>query len=332
MLRASRRMALAGLACAAALGVTACGPVHAGAAATVGDTRITSNQVQTGAATMLNDAGTKASAAADPTGLQRQVLTNLIRDQLVAKGAQLKGVTVTEAAVQNQLADLSKQSGSRRQLEQTAAQHGIAAADLHDFIYYQLLQQSLEAKLTVGQTLETVHLKGIVVTQKPLADEALNRALADPTSFADLAQQYSQDPTSKANGGDLGDFATSSLPDPVKTDVETKALNVPFEETDGSTYYVFLITSRGKQPLLKTSAGQQLAQQALTSYLLSLNKQYPVKVSPRYGSWDQQSQAVTVAGTGSSPLSVPDAGGHSGSNGAALPSSSASPSAAPSAG
>ncbi len=326
--RVSRRIALAGLVTATVLGLAACGPVHSGAAATVGDTRITTNQVQAAASTKLNDPGTQKAAQADPAAMRRGVLSQLIKDDLIARGAKLKGVAVSEADVQHEIATAVQQSGSRQALESAAAsQGGIAAADLHDFFYYALLQQRLEQKLTAGQTVPAARISLIQVTQKPLADAALTQAQADPSKFASLAKQFSQG-SSASSGGDVGYYPLDAFPEPLKTDLGTKALNTPFEENDGSNYYVFMVTARGATPLSKltvTQSVQQIEQQALQTYLLSLDKQFAVKVSPRYGVWDSQSLSVVLPTSGgASPLSTPQAKPSASGSQFPLPSASAS--------
>ncbi len=49
---------------------------------------------------------------------------------------------------------------------------------------------------------------------KKLADEVYAKAKADPAKFAELAKQYSKDPGSAAQGGDLGSFGRGSMVKP----------------------------------------------------------------------------------------------------------------------
>ncbi|MCL6538826.1 MAG: SurA N-terminal domain-containing protein [Acidothermus sp.] len=295
---------------AAGVAVSACGPVHPGAAATVGNTRITDDQVQKAARVMLEDSGTRASAQADLAGLRRDVLSRLIKDELLSRGAALRGVTVSEADVQHELAALRKQEGSQQQLEQAAAAAGIAAADLHDYLYYYLMQQRLADALTKGRTVATAHVEVISVTDKATADTVLAKVRQNLGDFPTLARQYSKD-QSAANGGDVGQVPIENLPEPLKTDIANKPLNTPFLESDSNGYYIIVVLERGEQPLSAlsgTQLGQQIQQQALSQYLASLAARYPITVSPRYGVWDATSQTVVPAGTSATSLTTPAPG------------------------
>src|SRR5579875_76960 len=295
----------------AALAISACGPAHPGAAATVGDVRITDAQVQKAANVMLQDSGTRAAAQADPAGLRRDVLTRLIKDVLLQRAAASRGVTVSEADVQHELALAEQQEGSRAQLEAAAASNGIAAADLHDYLYYYLLEQGLATALTKDQMVAVAHVKVISLTDKSTADTVLAKVTANPGDFAQLAKQYSQD-QSAANGGDVGEVPIDGLTDPLKTDIQNKPLNTPFLESDSSGYYIIMVVDRGNRPLSSVSGSQvaqQLQQQAVTKYLTSIAKQYPISVSPRYGVWDAASQTVVPASNSATSLSTPAAGG-----------------------
>jgi hypothetical protein len=300
--------AIAAAALATSLAVSACGTEHAGAAATVGDTRISVSQVKAGADVMLKDQGTQESASAD-ANLQRSVLSRIIKDTLLDRAASDKGVAVSEGDVKNELADAAKQSGGQTQLESAAAQQGIAKADLHDYIYYALLEQKLGEKLTSGQIIKTAHLSVIMVADKATADKAVAEIGSDPSKFPAAAKKYSTNTASAAQGGDIGQIPVDTLPEPIKTDVTTKAEGTIFEETIQGTYYVIYLQSRDDTPISElsgTQAAAQTQQAAVTKYLGTISASDHVTVSPRYGSWDAETLAV-VPSTGklSSPLSSP---------------------------
>jgi len=130
---------------AALVAVTACGPVHTGAAATVGHTRISVAQVR---------AATKASLAASDSGAdspdaERTSLTTLIRDDILGDAAAAKKVTVSEGDVQDFLANLRKTNGSD---ENTAKNNNIPFSSLHQVAYEGLLVSKLEKSVAPGQT------------------------------------------------------------------------------------------------------------------------------------------------------------------------------------
>ena len=308
MPRASKLAVMAGAALATSLAVSACGTVHAGAAATVGDTRISVSQVKSGADTILNDTGT-GSAAASNSDLQRSVLTRIIKDTLLDRAARDKGVSVTDGEVKNELANAAKQSGGEAQLESAAAQQGVAKADLHDYVYYALLEQRLGEKLTSGQTVKTAHLAVIMLADKATADKALAEIGSDASKFSDAAKKYSTDAASAAQGGDIGNIPIDTLPDPIKTDVSSKATGTIFEEAVQGAYYLIYLQSRDETPLSQLSGSQaatQTQQAAVTKYLGTISASDHVSVSPRYGTWDASSLAVVPGGSKlSSPLATP---------------------------
>jgi hypothetical protein len=133
-------------AAAVALSLCACGPIHEGAAATVGSTRISVAALNTAVAKSTASA---TSASADRTTTVQSSLTALIQGDLIADGAKAKGVTVSEADIQSFLATQRRTNGSD---EATAQANGIAFADLHHAVYEALLLHDLIASVSGGQT------------------------------------------------------------------------------------------------------------------------------------------------------------------------------------
>ncbi len=137
---------------ALALAVAACSPPHPGAAATVGNTRIS--------VTALNDAVAVAVKTPDATTGQLPTrsaavlssLTQIIRNDLIADAAKAKGVTVTEAQIQSFLAQQRQSTGSDAA---TAQQNGLPLAGLHEAVYEKLLLDNLLTALAPGVTDQT---------------------------------------------------------------------------------------------------------------------------------------------------------------------------------
>jgi len=172
---------------AALVAVTACGPVHTGAAATVGHTRISVAQVQ--AATKANQAagGTSGTPADD----ERAALSTLIRDDLLVDAAATKNVSVSEGDVQDFLAKLRGANGTD---EQTAANNNIPFSSLHEVAYQGLLVDKLEQAVAPGQTdataLQTALTNYLVALSKQRGVKVSPRYGAwdpDPTKFEVVA-------------------------------------------------------------------------------------------------------------------------------------------------
>ena len=148
MLRAFRaRICLATAAASAVVTLSACAPAHPGAAATVGNDRITVAQLQALTNRTLADPSFAATDGSDAAAVQREELTNLINHHLLDLAAQEKGVTVTEGEVGTTISGVLQQEGSQEALDKDAAAHGIAPADVHDYFYYATLESKLAPKI-----------------------------------------------------------------------------------------------------------------------------------------------------------------------------------------
>jgi hypothetical protein len=140
---------------ALALAVSGCGPVHEGAAATVGSTRISVAALNAAAA---RSSATTTGAATDRTTTVQSSLTALIQGDLIADGAKAKGVTVSEADIQSFLATQRLTNGSD---EAFAQANGIAFADLHQAVYEALLFNKLITSVSAGQTDQTAQQQAL---------------------------------------------------------------------------------------------------------------------------------------------------------------------------
>ena len=135
-----------------ALAVAACSPQHPGAAATVGNTRISVTALNTAAAVTAQTPDATTGQLPDRTTAVETSLTQIIRDDLIADAAKAKGVTVTEAEIQSLLQQERQTNGSD---EATAKANGIPFAGLHTAVYQALLLNKLITALAPGQTDQT---------------------------------------------------------------------------------------------------------------------------------------------------------------------------------
>jgi parvulin-like peptidyl-prolyl isomerase len=304
------------------LTVSACSPAHPGAAAVVGNTRISVSELQAAVARTEADpaALSVASPNGDVTALQRSVLTHLISYALVDATAKQKNVTATPGDVDTLLASASKSLGGQTQLNSQIEQDGIALSDTQQFATNLVLEQKLEAALTKNGTINEVHAAHILVATKALADKILAEVKANPSSFAALAKQYSTDTNSAASGGDLGTEPQGSYVQPFDDEVNTQPVGSYFEVHTQFGYHVVHVISRASVKLSSldpnSTASQTALSAALNASLSSVAKQEGVTVNPRYGSWDVANNAITgdsnvlsspEAGLASSPVASPAA-------------------------
>ena len=159
----------------AGLVVTGCSPVKAGAAAIVGDQRITIATLDT-AVTDLNQAAKKypGNISLTPAQETQQVLTWLVRFQVVEQLAKQDGITVSAAQAQNALAEIYAAAKSQAQasgvsnvtLELILAANGIppdlsAEVGRYQAIQTQYVEQANGGKLpttTASETASTASL------------------------------------------------------------------------------------------------------------------------------------------------------------------------------
>src|SRR5207248_1308083 len=120
---------------AAALLVAGCGKqsTSPGAAAIVGDQRISTQTLQDTVNRALQDPQAQAKLGNDRAGFTRNELGRLINDQVVAAAATAHGITVTEREIDSQIGTFAQQAGGLTQLYQSAAQIGVPRPDLRTF-------------------------------------------------------------------------------------------------------------------------------------------------------------------------------------------------------
>jgi hypothetical protein len=137
---------------ALALAVAACSPQHPGAAATVGNTRVSVTALNTATAITVKTPDATTGQLPDRTTAVQSSLTQIIRDDLIADAAKAKGVTVTEAEIQAFLQQQRQTNGSDAA---TANANGIPLEGLHAAVYQALLLNKLITAVAPGQTDQT---------------------------------------------------------------------------------------------------------------------------------------------------------------------------------
>ena len=220
MTRTPRRLALAsGL---AVLLLSGCGGTSAapGKAATVGDVTISTSQLEGLVERGLRDPAAQEQFGADRAVFQTQALTRLIRTAVLEQAAEDEEVTVTDGDVDEQLAQFAEQVGGREELDQQAAQNGVAPQDLRDFVRAIALERALGEHLVEDEEVpdeqvaqlyqqniaeyDKVRSRHILVADEAVARKALADVQADRSRFEALAAELSTDTSNKDQGGDLG--------------------------------------------------------------------------------------------------------------------------------
>lgn len=181
---------------------------------------------------------------ANPTAdLYRRTLDNLISIELLQEDAKAQGVTVPESDVQQAVASRKRNFPSEEAYKKALKEAGITEKDLSERAREQLMIQKyiatkLAPKATVSdqaardfyekhkaemQVPERLHVRHILIMAPPQASAAdrekakqkaqdLLKRIQGGEDFAKLAQQFSEDPRSKAQGGDLGPIVKGQTP------------------------------------------------------------------------------------------------------------------------
>jgi parvulin-like peptidyl-prolyl isomerase len=313
VIRSSRLVVSAGL---AVLVLSGCGSgsVRPGAAAIVGDERITVDTLQQVVERGLADPQAEEAVGQDRPAFQRQVLSRLVSREVLRAAAEREGVTIDDGDVDAQLEDFAAEAGGEEALEAQAAQNGIAPQDLKPFLRDVVLEQALGDELTEDEQVPQEQLQGlyqqniaqfdrvrsrhILVAEEQQARSLLAQVREDPSQFADLAAEFSTDTSNKDQGGELGlqgkgqfvpEFEAllfSAEPDTydvVQTQFGWHVVHVQERETT---------SLEDATPQLRRAALQEQRQQATGELLREVASDLGVEVNPRFGRWDPETGTI----------------------------------------
>jgi len=240
--------------------------------------------------------------------LEQQILQDLVQRAELQQKAPGLGVNVTDAQVEKQLKQIKKQyfGGSEQRYHAELKRACFTDAEVRADVRTNLLRESIYKKVTAGakvtdadvkayydshQSLytqpETRVVRHILVKTKSLADKLYNQ-LKGGADFATLAKKYSQDPGSKAQGGQLTISRGQTVPefDKVAFSLKTGELSKPVKSQFG--WHVIraekAATKSHTTPFaqVKQAIRQQLVQQkqseALQKWLAGVKKEFESKV------------------------------------------------------
>ena len=332
----NRSARLAGAAVSAVVAVLALSGCNTspGAAALVGDNRISTSALQKEVDRALSLPGVEPQLASDRTGFTRSELARLITNFIIAAAAKEHHLTVSQPDIDQQMNEFAQQAGGTTQLFQQAEQSGIPRNELSSFARFYVLEQKLGDALVATvpvsasqlasayqqniDQFDQVHSAHILVKSKALADRILAQVKQDPTSFGKLAAKYSTDTSNKDTGGDLG-FAGRGQFVPEFSNAIFKAKAGSFIEVHSQFgwHVVHVIAHRvisqaKATPQLKASLLQNTRDKLLGEALATEGHKLGVHVNPRYGRWDFATQTVVGIPNKdqvSSPSPSPSSGG-----------------------
>lgn len=305
---------LAAAALALAPALAACQPTHAGAAAVIGNSRVTTSTLAARVTRSLADPAAKQRFGSDRADFERRVLTLILGHQLIAVVAKRAAVTVSDAEVSARLAEFVRQAGSQADLDKQAAGAGIAKADLGGYVRDLVLTEKVGNKLTAdtpvpaarlqqayNQQFVKVHAAHILVKDKATADRLLAEVKANPAQFAPLAKKFSTDPGSKNTGGDLGTQSPTQFVPEFGQAVASAPVGSYVEVRSQFGFHVIHVIGRqatktlaAATPELRAPLLQQARQQAVGALLERTSRSLGVRVNPRFGTWNAATATVTA--------------------------------------
>lgn len=341
------RRTLIGLCALALVWGGACGNLLSPAAAVVDGKKITTGEVEE-AFDQFAESEQYAQLAlqGDPKAIQRQFeqfyLARLVRRAVLTPRAADVGVVIEDAEVAERVETIRSRYPSEEEFETALSGQGLDLEKLHEIVSDQMLERELRAEITEDAApteeeirayydenldiYEETRASHILVRKEDLASRLAERLQSAPARrptrlFKSLVTRYSVDRQTKAEGGDLGYFTAGVHPipfDDAVADMEPGDISDPVETQLG--YHVIYVTDRRTQPYeevrdrIETLIGSPAEDAAWREWVLAAYEDADVKVNPRYGEFDLETQQIInptpedVPGTRPEPSVTPGAG------------------------
>lgn len=183
---------------------------------------------------------------------QDEILAQMINEELAAQLAIAEGIVIDDAARDAELAKVEQDMVAGGQFETWEAfleAYGSTQESIRDDTTSYLLYQALLEAHGGPTEAEQVHAAHILVETEEIGQEVLDK-LAEGESFADLAVEYSTDPGSGPQGGDLGWFP----PGMMVPEFEEAAFALDVSAISGLVqsdfgYHIIQVLDKGIHPL-----------------------------------------------------------------------------------
>jgi parvulin-like peptidyl-prolyl isomerase len=212
---------------------------------------------------------------------RRQVLDVMIEQALIEQAAATEGLSVSDAELDQVIARDIEENGGQQKFE--------AWLQTNNWTYdeYKARQRSMmissmmfeRVTRNVPTQAEQVHARHILVDDPALANEILGQ-LQGGVDFAQLARQYSLDPSTKESGGDLGFFPRGTL---VVPEVEEAAFTLSVGQispviSSSMGYHIVQVEERVQDKPLTDDAWQRLKETTFRRWVSELWQQANIEV------------------------------------------------------
>ncbi|MCR4880935.1 MAG: peptidylprolyl isomerase [bacterium] len=199
--------------------------------------------------------------AATDKAINELIIKKILFDEIAKRN-----ITVSQEDIAAYKENLIKEVGGEENLKQVLAKNNLDETEFNSLLENDIQMSKLIASIspiTVSEAEikkfynenkaskftypDTVKASHILVKDKAKAEEVLKLAKAEKADFAALAKQYSEDPGSAQNGGDLGFFTKDQMVEPfakaafsMKPDTVSDLVQTEFG------YHIIKVTDRKK--------------------------------------------------------------------------------------
>jgi len=217
------------------------------------------------------EAGVTAEAA-DRQALMGAILERLIEQKLIEQAATEFGILITDEQVAAEIGELEAAAAAQGyNLDDFFVQQGINPEDYPLLIREALLTEAVNERVTtfVPDTAAQVHARHILTPDEAAARSVLQQ-LEGGASFAELALQYSLDPSTREAGGDLGWVSPGDL---LQAEVEAAIFALPANAREPEPvksvlgYHIVEVLERAEERPLDPAQLAERRQQAWQSWL-----------------------------------------------------------------
>jgi parvulin-like peptidyl-prolyl isomerase len=204
---------------------------------------------------------------------REDILNSMIEQVLIEQYALQQGIVVTDEDVQVAIDQIVQDVGGEAEFQVRLEQNGITEQDMWNDLRAQLIGAKVVEQVTssVPETADHVHARHIYVDTREGAEQLLT-LLQGGADFAELAQQHSQDESTRRTGGDLGFFPRGVLMVP---EVEEAAFGLQPQQISGVIassfgYHIVEVLERDPSRALSPENLQHLKERAFQDWIESL--------------------------------------------------------------